>query len=679
MAVAPVYEFAVPAPHATFFADGELALAVASPLANAPALSTFYLSRWFDFAGGDYVIRVVADDAASWYASVSRGNSRFVFRNTIEQGVIEASIYLPQGRHRLDITLANVALSGVAPCFVAFSLRRNGQVVYASSGAGWVFDTAPIPDASLPPPGDIRLTLPVFTLTPNWANGIVERVEYKTEVLPSESDEEQRRSLRRFPRRTIEASFLRKDAQRARFENFAIGVGNDVLLVPLWHEQYTLSETLGSTLRFPAGSLLMREFFAGDLVIVSNRNPDDYEILTIATVTLGTDTIGFDSAPQRTWPAGARVTPLRTARVLEAPQISQVTGAAATLDLRFHLVEPLKWPDPSWGYCAPLFRFRANRATPIQMGVDRRVFVLDNETAAPEVTDVGRRSRVTLRLALMLKGRERVYAYRQFVAMARGRSVRFWMPSFSRDLFPIDTVSGDYFDVRQCGLTAYLKDAQEARRSIVFEFNDGRPSIYREIIRSEETIAGERIFVSAPIPQIEPEDLSRVAFVTGSRFDQDSFEFLHRTDSSAVVLTTAVVRSNDRDELPPIECSVTSKPYPLEVFDEVNATGLVVLGASLRDFRYAPEGADFSLGIPAAVLDDVVTTTGMPPEGVDTAAFVTAVVLDESVVGTSTAALGISTALSVQASASLVLALIENQVPPEGVTSGFQVAGATLS
>ena len=46
--------------------------------------------------------------------------------------------------------------------------------------------------------------LPVWTIRPNWKGGILERLEWLTDVLASDTGVEQRRSVRPTPRRSFE-------------------------------------------------------------------------------------------------------------------------------------------------------------------------------------------------------------------------------------------------------------------------------------------------------------------------------------------------------------------------------------------------------------------------------------------------------------------------------------------
>jgi hypothetical protein len=199
--------------------NGEQALGVASPIGAAAGRTVFRLSRWFDFDGGVYTLKTVADDAANIYLSLPGRNCKLLAMLGLGQGVTFTQVFIPAGRHRLDVVLSNIS-ADPSPCYIALSLFKGSSLIYASAAPGWVFDTVDIPDADVPVLSDRRLSLRVFSVLPNWQQGITERLEYLTEALGSEVDVEQRRTMRRYPRRSFEAQFARYGATRSRLQQF---------------------------------------------------------------------------------------------------------------------------------------------------------------------------------------------------------------------------------------------------------------------------------------------------------------------------------------------------------------------------------------------------------------------------------------------------------------------------
>ena len=684
MAVASVYELPVPTEFSTFFVSSEAALSVHSALSNAPARKTYYLSKWMPFfEGGEYLIRCVAEDASLWLSTQESNNSRSIHFTKRDSGPQEATIFLPRGRQRFDIILTNVSsvADAASRCFVAFSIWKSGKLIYTSSAAGWVFDQAKIADVDVPPLGDWRLDLPVFTVLPNWANPVIERIAYSTEILPSEADIEQRRALRIQPRRSFEAAFARHDAVRSRLDNFIVGLGKNLCLVPLWHEQYPLQGTLGSTLTFPGATIEKREFRSGGMCLVMGKNPSNYEVLIVNEINFDTDTISFVTPPAKTWGIGDRITPLLVARILDNPSMDNPTDRVGLVSLRFTIddSEPARFA-PSWNYCSPVFRFRVDRGTDITFGYDRSTaFVEADEIGPVDVYDPEQRERITVRAGMQLRGREEVVAFRQFIDMARGRAIRFWMPSFTADMQAVADINGNYIDVRGAGFFDYLRSQQEFRNWLGVEFSDGRPSIYREIDRFEKlTDFIDRVYLKLDVALSEVSAIRRISFMLPVRFDQDGFEIQHLVDDCAAVLTTIAVRTADLYEMEPIDCGTTSLTYPLESIDAVDI-GFVVFGAQL--WKIDREALDIGFVVTSMTNTPTVSygLTTMLDEAFDIGFIVTAAALVHTVGYESTTmndeAFDISFAV---VSATLVKTVIQNDYGPEGFNIGFQVTNATL-
>lgn len=684
MAVASVYELPVPTEFSTFFVSSEAALSVHSALSNAPARKTYYLSKWMPFfEGGEYLIRCVAEDASLWLSTQESNNSRSIHFTKRDSGPQETTIFLPRGRQRFDIILTNVSsvVNAASRCFLAFSIWKAGKLIYTSSAAGWVFDQTKIADADVPALGDWRLDLPVFTVLPNWANPVIERVAYSTEILPSEADIEQRRALRAQPRRSFEAAFARHDATRSRLDNFIVGLGKNLCLVPLWHEQYPLQGTLGSTLTFPTKTIEKREFRSGGLCLVMGKNPSNYEVLIVNEINFDTDTISFVTPPVKTWGVGDRITPLLLARILDNPSMDHPTDRVGLVSLRFTIddSEPARFV-PSWGYCSPVFRFRVDRGSDITIGYDRSTAFVDADEIGPvDVYDPEQRERVSLRAGMQLRGRDEVVAFRKFIDMARGRAIRFWMPTFIADMQAVADINSNHIDVRGAGFFDYLRSQQDFRNWITIEFSDGRPPIYREIAgfaKLTDTI--DRVSLKLDVALAEISAISRISFMLPVRFDQDGFEIQHLVDDCAAALTTIAVRTADLYEMEPIECGTTSLTYPLESIDAVDI-GFVVLGAQL--WKIDREALDIGFVVTSMTNTATVSyaTTVMLDEAVDITFVVTDAALVHTVSYGSTTmndeALDIS---FVVLSATLIKTVIENDFGPEALDIGFQVSSATL-
>lgn len=680
MPVAPAYELSVPAPHNAFFTAGEKAVSCAATISGGAARTNYYLSKWFDLEGGEYVIRAYAVQASSWSTTFMFGNSRVFFFTPRDKSPDFATISLPRGRQRIDVLVSNLkTIAGGA--YIAFSLWRQGKLVYASDSDGWVFDTAPIADAAVPDPGDARLRLPVFAVAPNWADGIMERIAYSTEILSSEADTEQRRSLRINPKRSFELSFARHGVMRSRVDTMIAGMGRNKLLLPMWHDQFVLESTLGATVFINDGSISMREFVEGGLAVVTINNPAVFEILQIDSINYGTGLITFVDAPTDTWPAGARLVPLRVARVVESGALDNLTDSAGTVQVRFEIdsAEPT-WFTGSWGYCSPVWRFAFDRRQAISVTHTRpTAFEIDNAYGPVDVFDLDQITRLNVRGALTFFGRKKAFAYRQFIDAARGKASRFWMPTFTSDVQAVSNLGGTTLNIRSIGYADYVTTDQEYRSKITLEFSDGRAPVYANVLnvqRVSDTV--EAITLEQGLPSATAAQIARISFMMPVRFDQDLFELQHLVDGQAAVRTSAVFRTVDLKGMPPIDCALTTPLYPIELIEGFSPTfaitGGYLLGAGATD------GMENTFAVTGGSLDNPTLYTQTPVDGLEKTFVITGGSLEVTVFFATTDAPpdGIEPTFTIT-NGQMVLSVIQYDRPLDGLDVTFSITGGSLS
>lgn len=617
MAVAPVVELPIPPAYAASFVNGEMALCVSNPISAAAGPATFYLSKWFDLEGGAYTITMVADDAATWRIGVDGISTRLVASNVIGEGVTTRQMFLLPGVQRLDIVLQNLA---AGDCFVAFLITSGGKVVYASEGTDWVFDTAPIADADVPSPIDGRRRLPVFSVLPNWKDGVIERLSFLTDVMESEWGIEQRRLLRLYARRSLEASFLRKNEHRARLDSFFVGTGRNECLVPLWFEQFYPPGGLAigqTVIEFPARTTQFREFRVGDLVFINDKNPNRYEIVEVESVDLISDSITLVAGPTETWSEGVRIIPLRIARMMESASFSNPVDRVGVVRARFEIEGDDNYA-PDWGFCSPTFRFQFNRVESVQLSFDRKETTLDNGSGRVLVVDPSERTMLGQRGRLLLRGRRETVGYRKFLSQAAGRARRFYMPTGCADLWPVGDISGQQIESLPIGFTDYMRHPQHSRVTIGIVFNDGTPTVYRNIVDIAPVGAGlrpdtELFTLDRPIPLIRLDQIQRIQFMVPTRFDQDSFELHHRTSDMVAVSSGVVTRSVDATGMPPIDCFVTSKPYPLSPLEKIGFGCDLV---SALTFVWPTDHMLMGCTLESASLNSLLALVEAPPESI---------------------------------------------------------------
>lgn len=524
------------------FTSGELALHPQADIEQGLPLSRWYLSRWMEFDGGVYTIKAVVDDAATWWIGRRANEANMVMAHVLAHGVVTKEVHIHAGVQRIDIIVENIT-TGPSPTYIQFSIWQGERLIYASSPDDWLVDYVAIPDEELVSLGDRRRSLPVFSVLPNWKNGVTERLSWYTDVMQSESGAEQRRAVRAHPRRTFEASFARFGRQRALLDNFFVAVGQNEFMLPLWHEAVRMMQGItpgASGVSFdPDIPMASREFRRGDLVFVNNGNPQVYDILEVGEVF--TSRFDWRESPKKAWPPGTRIYPMRRARLIDPPQISNVTDKTARVQVRFDLVEPDP-RTPSWGNefdNTGFFNFIPNRVEPIQMNYSRVTFTLDNESSAPLITDPGRETQIDMGATFMFRGRNEVTRFRNFLAAARGQAVGFYMMTYTDDIEIAEPISheNDWIAVEDSSYSSYMDHPQPVRLLIgLWTYQHGW------LIRAITGVEPGRFYINEPFPTLERHEIRRVCFVTPARFAQDSIELQHVTAESSVITTRLLFR-----------------------------------------------------------------------------------------------------------------------------------------
>lgn len=542
-----------------FFRNGEKFLSPSPVLSPVPN-GTWYFAKKMQLRGGPYTMKLYVDDATTVWFGPDFASAGMYISAHINDGEQSLDIFLQPGLQRMDFILQNLGAGG---CGFVMSLWQGGRLIYAASSAeGWVFDTQPIPDEDVPPIGDPRRLMPVFSIMPNWEGGVLERLSFLSDVLESETGAEQRRALRVHPRREFEADFLRQGPQRSMLDTFLVGVGQDELLVPLWHEAITMSEGIevgASGVALSTDDMAEREFRENDLVFVNAGDPNVFDILQVGQV--------FDSRfdwltlPERAWPAGTRIFPLRVARITESTPMDNVTERVATTTIRFSLKEAYVL-DSSWGELVegqPFFGFRPNRSTALNTTISRLANVQDNSVGVPAITDIAENSATLTTMSFAFFGREKVYQYRRFLMAAMGRARSFYAPTFADDIEPLYPVidAGVYLVAKSMGAGRFFTRNQTSRGYIGITLaGEQLPSIVRKIVAIEKQYTDQfgldvdyqtnywydRFLLSAAIPELQASQVLRISFIAEGRFDQDSFDLTHRTNTSKAVTTSAGIR-----------------------------------------------------------------------------------------------------------------------------------------
>lgn len=376
------------------------------------------------------------------------------------------------------------------------------------------------------------MTLPVWTIPPNWQNGILERLEWLTDVLGNSIGAEQRRALRLSPRRTFEVDFIPTDQERAYLDLWLRAMGADEFMLPLWHDRGSLTTAIASGAVSLPIDTTYREFQVGDLAIIVGPDAFTFDQVTITAVAPDSLTVAAGGVT-RDWAAGTVVHPLRIATLDAQNDVAALTGTVGRGTLRFLLnqendiADEGTWDTLYAGY--PVILQEPNRREDLKVTFQRNLISVDNETGLRELTDdAGGRAFTLQTHLLLLDGRAEHWAYRQMLYRLRGQQAAAWVPTFNHDLeLSRDRVAADaLLDIKQIGFGA-LGGPVSGRQFLLI---DG--TIIREITGT----------AAAPSPTEERLTLDSglgVSLATGAtasfmdvcRLAQDAIEIQHSTDT----------------------------------------------------------------------------------------------------------------------------------------------------
>ena len=536
--------------------NGAYDIYVQDQYAAAEANTTYYAAKWIKLAAGDYQIRFIIDDSGTVKLNgqqVATGTNGGDWVTPVVQTFTLAT----SDTYRLDLTYTNVP--GGSPSFVCYEISKDGVVVEVSRANDFIGDLKPIPDSALGPKPpyneDVRLSYPVFLPKPDWKSGVLERLEWLTDVLQSESGAEQRRKLRQYPRRSLEASFSRFGNNRNLIDSYLTGVGQRYGLVPLWWDETPIDPVYAGSIDV-FGDFRRREFFANDVVIIRREGELDYELNIIAEKTDTKLTLLYGT--QRDTTHGT-ISPVRVAQIRDQLNGTQLTDAVRQYQLRFYTLEAADyttaWTFPIYERTnLPVLNWIPNYREQMELAFDRVSFVWDNQVGNTYVVDPGATATTNEKYGYTIFGRDAMHDFKCNIYKMAGRWREVHVPT-GHDEFVLTrdvNASQGALIVARSGYNQYNLSQQAIRRDICIELYDGT-RLFNTIISSRVVEDEEWLFLSETLPSLPLSEVRRISYMPRSRLDIDAIEINRLTDAdgaSQVALTFKAIV--ERRNAPPI-------------------------------------------------------------------------------------------------------------------------------
>lgn len=513
-------------------------LYVQDSFSGAAANHLYYMSRWQYFDGGVYTVQMVSDDGMTMYIDSTQIGTAGMAVKTYEYVTVD------QGWHRLDVSYLNGPVN--TPAYAGWAFYNSGNVVpeSISDPNGMKGNDSEWPDIGAKPTGNGSniLSLPVFLPEPNWGDGITESWAWLSTVQTSETGAEQRRKIRRYPRRYVEAQFRGLKNKRRAIEMAIIGLGRDQCLIPLWFDTQFIEWNLTEKETVIHGDFNYRNFYAGGVAILRNMDRSkifDYELVPILEV--HEDRIVLATGLKKDW-SNFRLFPCRIAVIDDAVQADNYTNAAADFQVRFRIVTAESFIQPSWIFNdvgwprngrdnLPIINQRPNWRENISHSFDRIVFWTDNQTGMPYVMDAGNQETQDWSLPWLLKGKKEKFTFIQMLYAMAGQTQPFYAPNWLEDFTLVEDINpaNGYIAVEQTGYSYYADLLQEIRRNLYLEKRDGTVITARIVsARAEDGV--EYLYLDQTIGSIAKEDIRVLCFMPYCRLGSDSVEITHHAD-----------------------------------------------------------------------------------------------------------------------------------------------------
>jgi|SRR5579871_561533 len=424
---------------------------------------------------------------------------------------------------------------------------RIYQATVPSAGAAQINQTVAFVFVSGVLGADLLITgsrITLFSVAPQWSEGMEETFEFLTDVLVAYSDAEQRRALRQKPRRAISFRALTLNARDAAgMESLVWGWQNQPYGVPFWPD----AQPLGSDV--PIGSFTIpvdttnRLFAAGGLVVIW-KDEFTYEALDIQSLTDSAITVS--SPTQLAWKGGpgVRVAPVFLCRIPDSQDISRFSSEIDQADLSF--IPEAAQPSPAPAISPTQYKgfdvleiFPNWADAPLRRTYKRSLVTADPKIGPIEVIDKGGSAVVQHEFPWWLDGHANITAFRAFMLRRFGRFSAFWCPTFDQDLvLANDVLSTDSgIRIKNEFYTRFFFPSP-SRRYIAFIPIDGSGNVYRQITAAHDNGDGtENLTLDALPGKNFPAASTMISFLTFGRLAEDkvSIKWDHSDHAESLV------------------------------------------------------------------------------------------------------------------------------------------------
>lgn len=356
-----------------------------------------------------------------------------------------------------------------------------------------------------------------------------EHLIFDTKIVEAVDGTEQRIANREFPRGLIEATYRH---ERKAIEMILFDRQSKVVAVPAWHEPaFITSAASVSDLTVNVNTTDYANFYVGGYAVVL-EDQYTYDALKIESMTA--TSITFESGLSFDYTTKAQVMPLMTCYIEASSASMKKPYNEQDFNLRLH-VHPTDndiADSSGWStYDSDVFLDDPNMIVGGQLSESLRtkVFVLDNLTGFRTTVTAWDHNKRHSKKGFKTNTREELWKLRQLLHFLKGRQVSFYIPTFSKDIVPIENMQVGTFAITMDNIgyttNAYQRWPKQVVRVV---FKDGT-KLTRTIQNSSEvSSAVEQITLDIAWPATyTPDDIERIEFLEKVRLAVDDIVLVH--------------------------------------------------------------------------------------------------------------------------------------------------------
>jgi hypothetical protein len=377
-----------------------------------------------------------------------------------------------------------------------------------------------------------------------------ETLEWATDVLRHRDGTEQRRALRKNPRQLFNWElFLDDGAERSLVENAIFDWQGRTFGIPVWHEAspLTAAVTGGSTTVLTVASTANADFRDGSLIVLY-ESQTKFDVLNLVSHTATTLTVLNPPGNSYTPIADLiQVAPLRLGVITGSPRGSRYLQGQERLRVALRVKDnDANLADVStWTALNSKVLLDDVNIVQDTMSEDYQLLmeVLDNRTGVTSEYVRQDRNRRGSEKQFAIGTKAALWRVRQLLHALRGRQVSFYLPTFSRDLTPVATMTsaGSTLSITNVGYTNFVRSRQP--RNIIRVVPTSGSAFVRTIQSSSIFSATQEIItITTTWPStLTPAQIASISFVEEVRLDSDAIRIRHERGTARRI--TAPVRS----------------------------------------------------------------------------------------------------------------------------------------